>query len=263
MGILIDIAHAARVRDPAHAARLFHALGASHAHVSGWAPATPDQLDALLAAAEPDRDSQITFERGTLEGAALDRLGPLALAVDGYLDINTRPASLRVWSHESWMHGYRRFPDDSITAILGTPVERGNSIVRPPSGGEVRCAVSPTAFVPFDVRTSRTDLAYRLFCAIADRDLTRGFATNFGGPVRGHLAPFLHALRASLSAELEIAVEVAAALAAQVDGELQWDGPVRIDFPGGAIATHFLAPVRPDEEQAWHRRVTDALDRAG
>jgi hypothetical protein len=263
MGLLIDIVHRERLRDPQHAARLFRALGESVVLARGFTPHA-DQIDRAIDAGVHDAEAQITFERGTLDRAALDALDTLALAIDGYLDVNTRGASLRVWSHIAWMHGYTTPTDAQVSAILGRPttIPAGVTTI-----DEVTFKLpSANGYVPFDVETPRTAIATALFRAIAPPELTRGFCTCVAGRAREPLRAFLHALRASaLEASYELPLDTAASLADHLafDEQLTLEaGPARVTFPGGAITTYLLAPVQPADEAAWHATIDGALVRS-
>lgn len=264
MGILIDIVHDERVRDPAHAARLYRALGVTRVQVDGWEPTTTAQIDGVLDAALHLERTTMTFRDGTLDDAALEALGRLAPHVTGYVDVGTPSVSLRVWPMRSWMHGYRRLDDRDVSEVLGQPVEltAGRTQV-----GDVLFKISRDAFVPFDIESSRADLAFQLFRRIADRHPVGGFATHLGGPAREQLRRFFHALVASYRATIVTDVDVAAALAAWVPGELDWEihgeGNARVRFPEGEISTFQLVPVDELEVTRWRDWISRGLAAAG
>jgi hypothetical protein len=264
VGLLVDIVHALRVRDPHHAAWLYRALGATCVSTTGWEPRTHAHLDHVLDAATPEHESQITFRGGSL-ASSFDALDRLALAIEGYLDINTQVASLRVWPTQTWMHGYQRLPDDVVSAILGR-------WVRVPDGESTIDDVtfklpSDNGVVPFDVETPRTAIAARLFRALASPNpqLTRGFCNVISGATREPLRELSKTIvDGQFEASVDLEVDAAAELARHVPyEELTWDASdVRVELPEGRIMTYILAPVPPQNEAAWRARISEALTRA-
>jgi len=220
----------------------------------------------VIDAAVDGGNSQLGFDGGSF-ASALDVLDELALNVTGYLDLNVRSASLRIWPHASWMHGYRRVPDDLVSAILGrwVTVPDGESTI-----DDVTFKLpSRNGHVPFDIETPRTAIAARLFRALVvdDLNLTRGHCTNITGVTREPLRRFAHTLGSQFESSLSLEVEAAARLADVVSfDEVTWDShhdiDIRILLPEGVIMTYILAPVPPDDEAVWRARVTEALVRA-
>lgn len=246
MGLLIPVEHPVRL-DAQRASRLCRALGEEVVSVDGIAPRSSAELDDVLAVLVPDSDTTVSFAGGRL---ALDALEAVALAAGAgtYTDVRTAEVNVRVWPNEAWVHGYVLHAD----AEQRVAVALGGADAKVTFGGP---------HVAIDVATADRAAAYRVFRAVADDVLARGFVMAPGAETLVHLPAFLRAAGATVTVDAELPAAVAAALTERIPcwrwtiEDLEWDPQI------GRVSTYRVAPVSEDQVAAWRAKIDAALAR--
>ncbi len=257
---LIPIEFPQRLSSPAEAEAFYRKLGDERVGVRGFRTNDPKRIDRLVSAIDPGHDSTISFETGLLDERGWARLEALAAAPAEYLDVHAGGANLRMWPAQ--VKVYARLPIDGVYGVgeaFGAPLRAGEN-----RHGDTTIMIDPVVGYPLAVAVTTTDraLALRMFRALGDAQLSRGYLMRASAPAKTALAPFLHGLGATVHVTLDVQLELARDLAtAYRDLRHDWQASsVLVDFPDGRIHGFLRTPetTERDREQ-WLARIRKAV----
>lgn len=257
---LIPIEFPRRLASPAEAEALYRRLGDTRVGVRGFRTKDPARIERLVGAIEPGFDSTVNFEAGLLDPRGWARLEELVAAPADYVDIHAGGANLRLWPAQSKV--YARLPFDGIEGVsvaFGAPLRAGEN-----RHGDTTIMIDPVVGYPLAVALATPDraLALRMFRALGDAQLSRGYVTRASAPAKQALAPFLFGLGATVHVALDVQLELARELATVCpDLKHDWQASmVLVDFPIGRIHGFLKTPnaTERDREQ-WLARVRKAV----
>lgn len=259
----VPIEYPQRLRSPDEARALYGGLGDTRVALRGFRTSEPARIERLVAAVEPGFETTVNFDTGLLDSRGWSRLEALATAGPDYLDVHAGHANLRLWPAQAKV--YARLPADGIIGVsmaFGEPLRSGENRF-----GDTTIMIDPVVGYPLAVALTSSDraVALRMFRALGDANVSRGYLMRPNEPAKSLLAPFLHGLRATVHVALDMQLELAAELATgcsdlrhewgSVIGAVGWSG-VAVDFPGGRI--HGYLPNGEDRER-WLERIRHAL----
>lgn len=261
---LIPIEYPERLRSPAEARALYRKLGDERVGVRGFRTADPGRVARLVAAIEPGHDSTINFETGLLDERGWARLGELAAGRPDYLDVYAGGANLRMWPEQAKL--YARLPLDGVAGVaqaFGAPLRAGAN-----QQGETSIVIDPVVGYPLAVAvtTPDRDVALRMFRALGDPEVSRGYVMRATEPAKSALGPFLRGLGATVHVVLDVHVELACELATVCpDLKHDWQASmVHVDFPTGRIHGFLKTPNTGEHDrEQWLARIRKAVPAAG
>ena len=260
---LIPIEFPQRLQSPAEAEAFYRELGDRRVGVRGFRTSDPRRIERLVSAIEPGHDSTINFETGLLDLRGWTRLEALAAAQSEYLDIHAGGANLRMWPAQAKV--YARLPIDGIegvSAALGAPLRAGEN-----RHGETTVMIDPVVGYPLAVAitTPDRDVAMRMFRALGDARLSRGYVMRASEPAKHALGPFLAGLGATVHVTLDVQLELARELATVCpDLKHDWQASlVLVDFPDGRIHGFLKTPNTSEgDREQWLARIRKAVPAA-
>lgn len=257
---LIPIEYPDRLRSPAEAEAFYRKLGDKRVGVRGFRTNDPQRIDRIVSAIEPGHDSTVNFETGLLDARGWARLEELAAAPSDYLDIHAGGANLRIWPAQAKV--YARLPFDGVHGVgeaYGAPLRAGENRF-----GDTAIMIDPVVGYPLAVALTTPDraVAMRMFRALGDAQLSRGYVMRASEPAKHALAPFLHGLRATVHVSLDLQLELACELATVCpDLKHDWQASmVLVDFPDGRIHGFLKTPDTGEtDRERWLARVRKAV----
>lgn len=256
---LIPIEYPQRLQSPAEAEAFYRRLGDKRVGVRGFRTNDPRRIDRLVGAIDPGHDSTVNFEAGLLDQRGWARLEELAAAPAEYVDIHAGGANLRLWPAQAKL--YARLPFDGVAGVseaYGATLRTGAN-----RHGDTTIMIDPVVGYPLAVALTTPDraVALRMFRALGDAQLSRGYVMRASEPAKHALAPFLHGLGATVHVSLDVQLELARELATVCpDLKHDWQASmVLVDFPVGRIHGFLKTPnaTEHDREQ-WLARVRKA-----
>lgn len=256
---LIPIEYPQRLRSPAEAEAFYRRLGDTRVGVRGFRTNDPGRIERLVSAIEPGHDSTVNFETGLLDPRGWARLEALAAAPAEYVDIHAGGANLRLWPAQAKV--YARLPAlgiEGVSEAFGAPLRAGENRC-----GETTILIDPVIGYPLAVALATTDraVAMRMFRALGDAQLSRGYVMRASEPAKRVLAPFLHGLGATVHVSLDVQLELARELATVcLDLRHDWQASmVLVDFPDGRIHGFLKTPDATERDrERWLARVRNA-----
>lgn len=257
---LIPIEYPQRLRSPAEAEAFYRKLGDERVGVRGFRTSDPRRIDRLVSAIDPAHDSTIHFETGLLDARGWARLEALAAAPSEYLDVHAGGANLRIWPAQAKV--YARLPIDGVAGVseaFGAPLRAGAN-----QCGDTTIMIDPVIGYPLAVAVATPDraIAMRMFRALGDAQLSRGYVMRASEPAKHALAPFLHDLGATVHVSLDVQLELARELATVCpDLRHDWQASrVLVDFPDGRIHGFLKLPDAGERDrEVWLARVRKAV----
>lgn len=237
---LILIEHPRRLASPAEAEAFYRALGETVVSARGHHTTDPARIARLVDAADPTRENTISFLGGAIDRATLDAF----VLTEGfrYFELRTaRQVGLRTWpALYSWVHATPEHVREQAAREPGTTIDRETTLVIPKG----------------DVAT-----ALRVFHAVSEPPLDRGFATRLTAAAKAPYAAFLLAARAQVDVDLVVGVDVARSLTELFPSEPHdWQaGGVLVRFPDLSITGFVRAALAKKDGPRWLQRVDEAL----
>ena len=257
---LIPIEYPERLRSPAEAEALYRKLGDQRVGLRGFRTNDPARIDRLVSAIDPGHDTTINFETGLLDERGWARLDELAAGRPDYLDVYAGGANLRMWPEQAKV--YARLPLDGVAGVaqaFGAPLRTGENRC-----GETAIVIDPVVGYPLAVALTTPDraVALRMFRALGDPSVSRGYVMRASEPAKSALGPFLHGLGATVHVVLDVHVEVACELATVYpDLKHDWQASmVLVDFPAGRIHGFLKTPNTGERDrEQWLARIRKAV----
>jgi hypothetical protein len=146
-----------------------------------------------------------------------------------------------------------------VSEAFGAPLRAGAN-----QCGDATIVIDPVIGYPLAVAVTTPDraVAMRMFRALGDAQLSRGYVMRASEPAKHALAPFLHDLGATVHVSLDVQLELARELATVCpDLRHDWQASrVLVDFPDGRIHGFLKTPDAGERDrEVWLARVRKAV----